>query len=97
MLTSLNFYWKRWLDSITYSTGMKLSKLQKMVEDHGMWHAASHGVQRVGHNLVTEQQHIERHISHDSHLEVYSSTAYRCFCTTAVELSNSDSLWPTKL
>ena len=67
MLTSLNFYWKRWLDSITDSTGMKLSKPQETVEDRGTWRAASHGVQRAGHNLVTEQ-HTYRHISHDIHL-----------------------------
>ena len=34
----------RWLDSITNSADMNLSKLGKIVEDRGAWHAAVHGV-----------------------------------------------------
>ena len=34
----------KWLDSITDSTDMSLSKLQEIVEDRGTWHAAVHGV-----------------------------------------------------
>ena len=34
----------RWLDSITDSIDMSLSKLQEIVEDTGGWHAAVHGV-----------------------------------------------------
>ena len=34
----------RWLDSITNSMGMNLSKLLKIVEDRGAWHAAVLGV-----------------------------------------------------
>ena len=34
----------RWLDSITDSMDMNLSKLQEIVEDRGGWHAAVHGV-----------------------------------------------------
>ena len=34
----------RWLDGITESMGMRLSKLQKIVKDREAWSAASHGV-----------------------------------------------------
>ena len=34
----------RWLDSITDSMGMNLSKLQEIVKDREAWHAAIHGV-----------------------------------------------------
>ena len=34
----------RWLDYITNSVGMNLSKLQETVKDRGAWHAAVHGV-----------------------------------------------------
>ena len=46
----------RWLDGITNSVGMNLSKLWKIVKDNEDWHAAIHGSQSVGHDLLTEQQ-----------------------------------------
>ena len=45
--------WQRlgWLDSITDSMDMNLSKLQEIVKDRGAWCATVHGVR---HNLMTE-------------------------------------------
>ena len=34
----------RWLDSISSSTDMNLSKLQEIVKDREAWHAAVHRV-----------------------------------------------------
>ena len=44
-----------WLDSITDSMDMNLSKLWEIVEDRGDQCAAIHGVARAGHDLATEK------------------------------------------
>ena len=36
----------RWLDGITDSTDMNLSKLREIIEDRGAWHATVHGVSK---------------------------------------------------
>ena len=46
----------RWLDSITDSMDMNLSKLQEIVKDRETWHAAVHAVTKSRTQLTTEQQ-----------------------------------------
>ena len=49
----------RWLNGITDSMDMTLSKLWEIVKDRKVWHVVIRGVHvvhRVRHDLVTEKQ-----------------------------------------
>lgn len=45
----------RWLESITKSMDMNLTKHWEILEDRETWCTAVHGSQKVRHLLVTEQ------------------------------------------
>ena len=56
----------RWLDGITKSMDMSLGKLWEMVKDREPGVLQSMGSQRVGHNLVTEQQWLPGFLEYQS-------------------------------
>ena len=48
----------RWLNSLTNSTDMNLSKLQEIVENRGAWSAAVHGTAKSQTQRATEERYI---------------------------------------
>ena len=48
----------RWVDGITKSTDMRLSKFGETVKDREACCAAVHGVTKIEHDFKTEQQHL---------------------------------------
>ena len=70
----------RWLDGITGSIDMSLSKLREMVKDREAWRAAVRGVTKSWTRLSTEQQ--EQHI------------VYGCVHITTAELNRQRPFGP---
>ena len=63
----------RFLDGVTLSMDMRLSKLLEIVEDREAWHAAVHGVtkgwldmtEQLNNNIMSLTPYMDQNVSHN--------------------------------
>ena len=77
----------RWLDSITHSKGLSLSKFQEIVKDREAWHAAVHG---VGHKELNMTWPLNN--SNNTRIIVFKSKLDKVLCGVLSCSVMSDSL-----
>jgi len=88
--------WQRmiWLDGITDSMDMNLSKLQEMVKDMGAWHAAIYGVTKSRtqlSNSTATTLYINEYIYRNTCLHIYTSLHIICTINSTRYMSISRS------
>ena len=78
----------RWIDRIIDSMERDLRKLWEIVKDREAWHAAVYELQRVRHNLVTEQQNF-CFLTRSGELKCVITNFLLCICTSYILLNKS--------
>ena len=68
----------RWLDGITHSMDMNLSKLQEIVKDRGAWRATVHG---VAESDTTERLHCPTGLKKYSIIKYIYISVAECICS----------------